>query len=87
MEIPQISWKLKIALSSEFLCSISKNRYGQSIPPRQEAFNLLTAVLMEKIMAGIEINKAAGGILIESLWLQLRQRRKHQVFQIYAVND
>ncbi len=33
------------------------------------------------------INKSAGGILIESLWLQLRQRRKHQVFQIYAVND
>lgn len=48
---------------------------------------ILTAVLMEKIMAGIGINKAAGGILIESLWLQLRQRRKHQVFQIYAVND
>lgn len=33
------------------------------------------------------INKSAGGILIESPWLQLRQRRKHQVFQIYAVND
>lgn len=33
------------------------------------------------------INKSAGGILIESLWLRLRQRRKHQVFQIYAVND
>lgn len=71
MEIPQISWKLKIALPSELLRSIT----------------ILTAVLMEKIMAGIEINKAAGGILIESLWLQLRQRRKHQVFRIYAVND
>ena len=34
-----------------------------------------------------EINKSEGGILIESPWLQLRQRRKHQVFQIYAVND
>lgn len=28
----------------------------------------------------------AGCILIESPWLQLRQRRKHQVFQIYAAN-
>lgn len=40
MEIPQISWKLKVALPSESLHSISKNGYGQSIPPMQVTFNL-----------------------------------------------
>ncbi len=65
----------------------------ERLPQEERMITIKTSRIRDMLVIAVEnnaasrINKSAGGILIESPWLLLRQRRKHQVFQIYAVND